>query len=206
MKHTTAIQKQKAYVSPSFTPERRMTKLQEARTHAIMHGHKDEEGRIQHALSNLRQKALQQNKVPEGMSLTLAKDLGGARDPIFIMIKGRKLNHAQGWAAVLLREHNEGLTIHMGASGESIGRVDGGQSNGMEAMCDRRFNGRIAWSRAQEACQERVWRAAKSVICGTSIRKSCRLLPGRTETIVPLIQEQVSDALDAAAAYLGGPV
>lgn len=134
----------------------------------------------------------------------LMRDLGGPRDTIAYLIKGRQLTVIQGRTALLLREHTEGITISIASNGEFGVFVEGGMDSGMEAHCDKRFIGIQAWRLALGAVDPIAVKAVQRVINGhAGLKQARRLIGGENNAAHVMLKANLIKALDAANAYLG---
>lgn len=204
MKNQT-IQPGRAYTmrhTSSATQERAQI---EAEVIALNNGDPDEARRRRNARIDLGEKQKQRLARMQRLGTDIGwivRDLGGSRDPIVSMLKARQLSAGQAMAAINLRAYERGEAIASGGVAAVSEMRSGGPVRGMEAHVDRLTSGRMAKQRACEAVASEHWQAVYAVICGKALRQGCRLIGGDTTKALARLKHGVSEALDAAGAYM----
>ena len=204
MKHQTSIQVRTAFTTRRNDLDNSIYVQDEAAHLADIKGDHSEAKRRRDSAADLKRKA---KRKPESevfqLPTWLVRDLGGPRDTIAYLIKERALTVIQGRTALILREHLEGQSITIGGQ-EVKDFVEGGQSSGMESMCDKMRIGRQAWKVAMEAPDPKTRKAVERVIAGKAGLKQARRLLGVADAKAhTLLKANLILALDAATAYLG---
>jgi len=200
----TVIKPQRAYITRRADSDNARFVQREAEIIALQNGDTAEAARRRYAEQKL---AAKQRKTPVDAYLLpgwLVRDLGGPRDVVAALIKERSLTALLGRVALILREHDEGVSIDIQGNGDFGVFVQGGAQAGMEAVCDKRAVGRHAWHVALSACEPRARKAVERAILGyAGMAQAYRLIGGDTTKATSIFKHNMQSALSAAGAYLG---
>lgn len=128
--------------------------------------------------------------------------LGGGHDPIVRMVKRKAIDIVQAKCALLLREHNEGVTLSFSREGVQI-FVDRQPIGGLEGLTDARRRGAMAWNIALGSLEQREVLPVRWLILGGARPKALRQYGGDIHEARAVLDLSTSKALEAASAYIG---